>query len=670
MFEKILIANRGEIPVRIIRTCRRMGIRTVAVYSDADNRSLHRQLADEAVPIGGTNSRESYLDMEKIISAAMDTGCQAVHPGYGFLSENAAFVRSVQSAGLDFIGPPASAIAALGDKIASKELAIKAGVPVIPGLGKPLSDEDEALAVADSIGYPVLLKPAAGGGGKGMRIVFTPAEMEGAFSASRQEARKAFGDARIFLERYIEKPRHVEIQILADAHGSVIHLGERECSVQRRYQKIIEEAPSPAVNPDMRRRMGQAACDLARKTGYVNAGTVEFVLEGEEYFYFLEMNTRLQVEHPVTEMITGLDLVELQLKIAGGEKLPLTQDEARFDGWAMEARICAEDPKREFIPSTGMISRYAEPRGDDIRVDSGVGIGSAVGIYYDSMLAKVICRGKDRDSARLGLVEALNGYHIEGVVTNVDFVNSILCHPRFAQGDLSTDFIPKHFEGGRPIEAPDGRYLELAALASTVLHHVRTAALRVSLEPMVSRIGGAKSRQETCSYKVRAENDIFEVELDGEPQGRRWTFEARVNGRRHQVETPPFEFYRRRLKLWVDGQVHRFRMRGESSFYFVSFCGIARLFEVYTPREWRLMQYMPADSGQDVDNVLACPMPGQVVDVLVKKGDRVFRGQNLVLLESMKMESGVASPVDGVVAEVHAAAGQTVESDEILIQFE
>ncbi len=306
MFKKILIANRGEIGARIMRTCRRIGIRTVAVYSDADKRSLHRQEADEAVYIGAASSRESYLDMEKIVSAALDTGCQAVHPGYGFLFENPRFPRSVQNAGMVFIGPPASVIAAMGDKIASKELAVKAGIPVITGHGEPLTDEDEALVVADSIGYPVLLKPAAGGGGKGMRIVSAPDEMESAFSARRQETRKAFGDARVFMERYIERPRHVEMQILADDHGSVIHLGERECSVQRRYQKIIEEAPSPALSPDVRRRMGQAACDLARQTGYVNAGTVEFVLEGEQYFYFLEMNTRLQVEHPVTEMVTGL----------------------------------------------------------------------------------------------------------------------------------------------------------------------------------------------------------------------------------------------------------------------------------------------------------------------------------------------------------------------------
>jgi len=670
MFEKILIANRGEIAVRIMQTCKRLGVRTVAVYSDADTRSLHRHRADEAVHIGGASSQESYLDMEKLLSVAQDTGCQAVHPGYGFLSENPYFARSVHSAGLVFIGPPASAIEAMGDKIASKDLAVKAGVPVIPGHGEPVLDEDQALAIAGSIGYPVLLKPAAGGGGKGMRIVSGPDEMEGAFSASRQEARKAFGDARVFLERYIERPRHVEMQILADADGSVIHLGERECSVQRRYQKVIEEAPSPALSQETRQRMGQAACNLARQTGYVNAGTVEFVLEGEEHFYFLEMNTRLQVEHPVTEMITGLDLVEIQLEIANGGKLPLRQEEVNFNGWAIEARICAEDPKRDFMPSTGMISRYAEPRGGAVRVDSGVGIGSAVGIYYDSMLAKVVYHGKDRDSARLGLVEALNGYHIEGVVTNIDFVNSILCHPEFIKATLFTGFIGEHFEGGRPLQPQEGRYLELAALASTVLYHVRTAALRNSLEPMVSRIGGSRDQQTTCSYKVKAENDIFDVELVGSPQGRRWMFEARVNGRSHQVETPPFEFYRRRLKLWIDGEVHRFRMRLEKSFIFVAFCGISRLFEVYTTKEWRLMHYMPISREQGKDNALACPMPGQVIDVLVKKGDRVFRGQNLMILESMKMESNVASPVDGIVASVHVGVGQTVETDEILVQFE
>jgi propionyl-CoA carboxylase alpha chain len=669
MFDKILIANRGEIAVRIIRTCKRMGIKTVAVYSDADSRGKHREKADEAIPIGGAHARESYLDAEKVISAALAAGCRAVHPGYGFLSENPHFARSVAAAGLVFIGPPAGAVAMMGDKIASKELAVKAGVPVIPGHVDIIKDEREALAIADSIGYPVLLKPAAGGGGKGMRIVREPREMEEALTASRQETRKAFGDTRIFMERYIENPRHIEIQILADAHDNVVHLGERECSIQRRYQKIIEESPSPAVSEDLRERMGKAACDLARKTGYVNAGTVEFVLDVNGGFYFLEMNTRLQVEHPVTEMVTGLDLVELQLRIAMGEKLPFDQAGLSFNGWAMEARICAEDPSRDFLPSTGMITRYAEPRGSAVRVDSGVRTGSAVGIYYDSMLAKVICHGVDRESARNDLVEALNGYHVEGVVTNIDFVNSILCHPEFIAGNLSTGFIDRHFEGARPLSAPPEHDLERAALAASILYHVRRSAVRDSLRSITSSIGGGKDAAGVGVYKVRAENDVFDLRLEGAPHGRRWIFHARVNEKTYKVETPEFEFYRRRLKLKINDRIYRFRMRIEQSFIRVAFNGITRVFEIYTPREWKSLEYMPVRRPQEDADALACPMPGLVVQVLVKKGERVFRGQNLLILESMKMESGVASPVDGVVAEVRVAAGQTVEAGEVLVRF-
>jgi propionyl-CoA carboxylase alpha chain len=667
MFQKILIANRGEIAVRIIRTCKRLGIGAVAVYSDVDSRSLHRQMADEAVHIGGSHAQESYLDAEKIISAALSTGCQAVHPGYGFLSENSQFAKSVKSAGLVFIGPPDDAITTMGDKIASRELAVKAGVPVIPGYNDPLKDEEDAVAVADAIGYPVLLKPAAGGGGKGMRIVRRPSEMKSALASGCQEARKAFGDSRIFMERYIERPRHIEFQIFADAFGNVIHLGERECSIQRRYQKIIEESPSPALTPEMRSRMGKASCDLALKTGYINAGTVEFVMDPQGDFYFLEMNTRLQVEHPVTEMVTGLDLVELQLKIADGERLPWGQQDVRFTGWAMEARICAEDPSREFIPSTGMITRYAEPRGSAVRVDSGVNIGSAVSIYYDSMLAKVICHGKDREAARIGLVEALNGYHIEGVVTNIDFVNSVLCHPEFINGNLSTGFIDQYFEGSRPLCCEAGEHIELAALTATLVYHARTVAVRESLIPIVSLIGGRRVTTSDRSYKVKSEKEFFDVRIEGKPQDRRWIFY--VNENRHEVVTPEFEFYRRRLKLKIDGQVYRFRLRIENSFIFVAFSGITRLFEIYTPKEWKLMKYMPERQKQKTGNELICPMPGLIVDILAQKGDRVFRGQNLVILESMKMESGVSSPVDGVVDEVLAEAGKTVESGEILLRF-
>jgi propionyl-CoA carboxylase alpha chain len=667
MFEKILIANRYEIAVRIIRTCNRLGIGTVAVYSDVDSRSLHRQMADEAVHIGGPHAQESYLNAEKIISAALSTGCQAIHPGYGFLSENPQFAGSVKSAGLIFIGPPDDAITTMGDKIASRELAVKAGVPVIPGHNDPLKDEEDAVAIADTIGYPVLLKPAAGGGGKGMRIVRGPDEMGSALAAGRQEARKAFGDSRIFMERYIERPRHIEFQILADAFGNIIHLGERECSIQRRYQKIIEESPSPALTPEIRSRMGKAACDLALKTGYINAGTVEFVMDPQGDFYFLEMNTRLQVEQPVTEMVTGLDLVELQLRIADGERLPLGQKDLSFSGWAMEARICAEDPSREFIPSTGMITRYAEPRGSAVRVDSGVNIGSAISIYYDSMLAKVICHGKDREAARISLVEALNGYHIEGVVTNIDFVNSVLCHPEFINGNLSTGFIDQYFEGSRPLCCEVGHHIELAALTATLVYHARTVAVRESLRPIVSLIGGQRITTSDHSYKVKSEKEFFDVRIEGKPQDRRWIFY--VNENRHEVVTPEFEFYRRRLKLKIDGQVYRFRLRIENSFIFVAFSGITRLFEIYTPKEWKLMEYMPERHKQKIGNELICPMPGLIVEVLVQKGDRVFRGQNLVILESMKMESGVASPVDGVIDEVLAEAGQTVESGEVLLRF-
>ncbi len=667
MFERILIANRGEIAVRIIRTCKQMGVATVAVYSDADGRSLYRQLADTAVHIGDSPARESYLDPEKIISAALSTGCQAVHPGYGFLSENANFARAVEAAGLTFIGPTATAIALMGDKIASKELAVRAGVPVIPGHADALHEDGNALSIAESIGYPVLIKPAAGGGGKGMRIVPGPEQMEAALAASRQETRKAFNDGRIFMERYIERPRHVEIQVLADTHGNVIHLGERECSIQRRYQKIIEESPSPGVGPELRERMGKAARDLARKADYVNAGTVEFVMDERGGFYFLEMNTRLQVEHPVTEMVTGRDLVELQLRIAAGEPLPFDQAGITFAGSAMEARICAEDPAREFMPATGMITRYAEPRGRSVRVDSGVGAGSKIGVYYDSMLAKVICHGRDREAARASLVEALNGYHIEGIITNVDFVNSVLCHPAFIRGDLDTGFIERHFDGAQPLGPADDRPLKLSAIAAALIYHARGMAVRESVSPMVSRIGGSRGTGGLHRYFIRSGTDEYEVTVESGSTDRIWS--VHVDGEGFTVETPDFEFYRRRLKLNIDGRVHRFRLRVDHSFFWISFCGLTRLFEIYSPKEWTLLRHMPRTEEHRPSNELQCPMPGLVVDVLVTGGDRVYRGQNLIVLESMKMETGVASPVDGVIADVLATVGKAVEAGDVLVRF-
>ena len=607
MFDKILIANRGEIAVRIIRTCKQLGVKTVAVHSQTDSRSLHVTLADEAVSLGGLHSQDTYLNADKVIAAARETGAQAIHPGYGFLSENAQFAKAAEIAGITFIGPSSDAIAMMGDKIASKELAIKAGVPVIPGHVDALRDPEEALTVAEGIGYPVLLKPAAGGGGKGMRIVHSPDEMASALAASQQETRKAFGDSRIFMERYIERPRHVEIQILADSHGNVVHLGERECSVQRRYQKVIEEAPSPAVDEDLRQRMGKAACDLARKAGYTNAGTVEYVLAPDGSFYFLEMNTRLQVEHPVTENVTGLDLVEQQLKIASGAKLPMTQEEVTITGWSMEARICAEDPAKNFIPSTGMITRYAEPSGEGVRVDSGVTTGSKIGVYFDSMLAKIIATGDDREEARTRLVEALNGYHIEGVTCNADFVNSVLCQQNFIDCDLTTDFIEDHFDGDRPKGEADPERLRLAALAATLIYHVRTVAVKKSIRPMTTRIGGEKAPIDKNRYTVRTEDATYDILLEGTTAGHLWT--VHVDDKRYSVGTPDFEFYRRRLKLNINGRSHRFRLRLEKSFVYTAFSGITRLFEVYSPKEWRLMAHMPDATEKKQDNVLACPMP-------------------------------------------------------------
>jgi propionyl-CoA carboxylase alpha chain len=667
VFEKILIANRGEIAIRIIRTCKRLGIRTVAVYSEIDARSQHVQEADEAILIGPPRADQSYLCKEKIIGAARQSGCSAIHPGYGFLSENAAFAELTAQSGLVFIGPPASAISTLGDKVASKALAVKNGVPVVPGLLNPVSDLDEAVAAAATIGYPVLLKPAAGGGGKGVRIVASPDELAAAMTAGRSETLKAFGDDRIFVEKYIPVARHIEIQIMADSHGQVIHLGERECSVQRRYQKMIEESPSVAIDAAMRRRMGECACRLASSAGYVNAGTVEFILDAENNFYFLEVNTRLQVEHPVTEMVTGLDLVELQLRIAAGEPLPMCQEDITWKGWAIEARICAEDPNRGFLPSAGMITRYAPARGRNIRLDSGIRAGSLISVYYDSLLAKVIAWGETREQAIDTLVRGLNSYHIEGLASTVSFVNSILTHPAFLAGQLSTGFIDEYFDKGTPKLAPPADRLNLMAMAAVIIYHNRQSLTRESLKPMAAHVGRAHLPKDCYPYMVRTENDVFDISLRSSASPREWIMS--VNGIKHTMVTPEFEFYRRRLRLRIDGESHMFRLYYQYSFLGVAFCGTIRIFEVFTPREWDLARHMPPHRDEAPKNVLLCPMPGLVVAVRAQKGDRVYRGQDLVCIEAMKMESYVASHCDGVVEEVLVSPGQAVETDEVLVRF-
>jgi propionyl-CoA carboxylase alpha subunit len=667
MFTKILIANRGEIAVRIIRTCKRMGIRTVAVYSDPDFRSLHVLQADEAVLLGGARPGESYLNKDKIVQAALDTGCQAIHPGYGFLSENASFAEMTAAAGITFVGPPGPVIARLGDKLAAKQLAAQAGVPIVPGSMKALATLEEAAAVAAEVGYPILLKPAAGGGGKGMRTVVRAEGLESAFKQCQQETRKAFGDDAIFIERFIEAPRHIEIQVMADAHGHAIHLGERECSIQRRYQKIIEESPSMALDAATRASMGQLASRLALQAGYINAGTVEFIFDRNKQFYFLEMNTRLQVEHPVTEMVTGLDLVELQLRIADGEPLPLSQDQVRLKGWAIEARICAEDTARGFVPSVGLITRYAEPRGCHIRVDSGVEAGSTVHVFYDPMLAKVIAWGKERESARLKMVRALNGYHIEGIKTNVDFANQVIGHPAFIAGDLSTGFIEEHLADEEKWIAPPEKTLHFMAIAATLIYHLREDLIQNSLLPMRAQVGSTTPPKSRYDYVAKSDGEIFQIGIERQARENEWRIQ--VDDDHYDIIIPAMEYYRRRLKLTINGRPQHFRLHYSGNFIEEAFCGVVRTFEIYTPKEWRVAQFMPQPVPKAMDNLLRCPMPGLVVEIKAQPGDRVFKGQELMTLESMKMETSVASPVDGEVADVLVAPGEAVDTGAVLLSF-
>ena len=668
MFDKILIANRGEIARRVIRTCRKLGVETVAVYSDVDFRSPHVREADEAAYLGPAPASQSYLVKEKLIEAALSHGCQAIHPGYGFLSENAEFARMTANAGMVFIGPSAEAIAMLGDKMASKALAIRSGVPVVPGHHEPLSDLDEARRIAREIGFPLLLKPAAGGGGRGMRIVNDAEELPGALLACQDETRKSFSDDRIFIERYIARPRHIEIQIIADQHGKVLFLGERECSVQRRYQKVIEECPSVALDDGLRQQMGQVACALSREAGYTNAGTVEFILDEDRSFYFLEMNTRLQVEHTVTEWVFGVDLVELQLRVATGEALALQQQALQPRGWAIEARICAEDPSRDFFPTTGMITRYAPPQGHNIRVDDGVAAGSVINIHYDSLLAKVIGYGENREQARETLIRALNSYHVAGITTNIDFANAIITHPAFAAGVLSTRFIEEHFDGGTPREPPLPEHLHYMVIAATTIYHFRQRLVHDSLQPMMPQVGKKPAVRAHYDYVVQVSDGIFHTRVEGTGEPQQWNIA--VDDAVYRVKTPPFEFYRRRLKLDIDGRYHMFRARHQEHHIQAAYCGVVRNFEIYSPREWELAVHMPRLKEEVEEHFLRCPMPGLVVAVNVDAGSYVRLGQELLRIESMKMESAVASPLEGLVRSVSVSAGQTVETGEPLLEFE
>jgi propionyl-CoA carboxylase alpha chain len=682
MFTKILIANRGEIACRVIATARKMGIQTVAVYSDADKEARHVQLADEAVRLGPPPSRESYLLADKIIEACKQTGAQAVHPGYGFLSENEDFARRCEEEGIAFIGPMHYSIAAMGDKIASKKLANEAKVSTIPGYNDAIETAEKAVEIAKGIGYPVMIKASAGGGGKGLRVAFNDKEAFEGFTSCRNEARNSFGDDRVFIEKYVLEPRHIEIQVLGDSHGNVVYLNERECSIQRRHQKVIEEAPSPFISDATRKAMGEQAVALAKAVKYQSAGTVEFVVGKDQDFYFLEMNTRLQVEHPVTECITGLDLVEMMIRVAAGEKLPITQADVKRDGWAIECRINAEDPFRNFLPSTGRLVRFSPPpqtmfQADTsalqgVRVDTGVAEGGEIPMYYDSMIAKLIVHGKDRNEAIAKMREALNGFVIRGISSNIPFQAALLAHPKFVTGDFNTGFIAEHYGKGFAAEdVPHEDPSFMVALAAFVRRKSRERATTLSgqlpgyavnagkdytvvllgtdgqnqympvhVDEFVGEQGFARVKVGTGSYEIRSDSRLNDIAITGTVNGE--VFTAQVE--RGTPKNP--------LALRVQHNGTRIDVL------------------VMSKRMAELHQLMPFKAAPDMSKYVLSPMPGLLVDVAVQVGQKVQAGERVAVIEAMKMENVLFAAADGVVAKVLASKGESLSVDQAIVEFE
>ena len=689
MFEKILIANRGEIACRVIQTARKMGIKTVAVYSDADKEARHVALADEAVNIGPAPSRESYLVADKIIAACKSTGAQAVHPGYGFLSENAGFAKRVEEEGIIFIGPKHHSIAAMGDKIESKKLAGAAGVNCIPGVNDAIETAERAVEIAQGIGYPVMIKASAGGGGKGLRVAFNDKEAFEGFTSCRNEARNSFDDDRVFIEKFVEEPRHIEIQLIGDSFGNVIYLNERECSIQRRHQKVIEEAPSPFISDATRKAMGEQAVLLAKAVNYQSAGTVEFVVGKDQSFYFLEMNTRLQVEHPVTECITGLDLVELMIRVAAGEKLPLTQAEVKRNGWAIECRINAEDPFRNFLPSTGRLVRFSPPeqtmwqsdieRLQGVRVDTGVQDGGEIPMFYDSMIAKLIVHGKDRLDAIAKMREALNGFVIRGVSSNIPFQAALLAHPKFVAGDFNTGFIAENYAHGFKAEdVPHDDADFLVALAAFVRRksreraagitgqlpgynvqagsdytvitldaggkHVHTA---VHVDEFVGetgtalvKVGGKESQH---SYKICSTSRLNDICITGTVNGKPFTAQVERGANNASMKNP--------LALRVQHNGTKIDAM------------------VVSPRMAELHKLMPHKAAPDMSRFVLSPMPGLLVDIAVQVGQKVQAGERVAVIEAMKMENVLFAAADGVVSKITAAKGESLVVDQVIVEF-
>ncbi|WP_435203835.1 biotin carboxylase N-terminal domain-containing protein [Qipengyuania sp. 902] len=685
MFSKILIANRGEIACRVIKTARRMGIATVAVYSDADARAPFVRMADEAVHIGPAQASESYLVADKIIAACKQTGAEAVHPGYGFLSERASFVEALAAENIAFIGPPADAIAAMGDKIESKKIAREAGVNVVPGFVGEIRDTDHAVEISDDIGYPVMMKASAGGGGKGMRLAYSEKDVREGFEATKREGLNSFGDDRVFIEKFIEDPRHIEIQILGDKHGNVLYLNERECSIQRRHQKVVEEAPSPFVTPKMRKAMGEQCVALSKAVGYHSAGTVELIVSGAdetgESFYFLEMNTRLQVEHPVTEMITGVDLVEWMIRVAAGEKLAMTQDDVKIDGWAIENRVYAEDPYRGFLPSIGRLVHYQPPvepwtddgsengrRGvDGIRVDDGVYEGGEVSIHYDPMIAKLVTWSETRDEAADLQIKALDAFRIEGLGHNVDFLSAIMQHPRFRSGELTTGFIaeeyPEGFEGA-PADAQLTRVL--AAVGGVIATADADRARRIDQQldsdfyaPGDWSIRIGEREEGSTTHEVRLAEDAITV--DGEPV----VLEMEYTPGETMVDVTLFGEDSAEPEATYTLQLSPTRTG-----YAVTTRGATHQLRILQSRIAHLAGHMIEKEPPDLSKMLICPMPGLLVKLHVAEGDEVQPGQPLATVEAMKMENILRAEKEAVVSKINAGEGDSLAVDEIILELE
>jgi len=665
VFKKILIANRGEIACRVIRTARRMGIKTVAVHSEPDAEALHVQLADEAVAIGPAPSAQSYLSIEKIVKACKDTGAEAVHPGYGFLSENQAFAAALAKAGIVFIGPPAKAVAAMGDKIESKKLAKAAGVSIVPGHLGVIADAREAVRIAREIGYPVMIKASAGGGGKGMRIAHDDAEAEEGFRSATAEAKNAFADDRVFVEKFVEEPRHIEIQVMADGHGTCVYLGERECSIQRRHQKVVEEAPSPFLDAKTRKAMGEQAVALADAVGYRSAGTVEFIVDRERNFYFLEMNTRLQVEHPVTEMVTGLDLVELMIRVAAGEKLPFAQRDVRLSGWALEARVYAEDPARNFVPSIGRLVRYRPPPQDEtVRVDTGVYEGAEISMYYDPMIAKLVTRGATREQAVARMEAALDAFYIRGVIHNVPFLSAIVRSPRFRSGTFTTAFIAEEFcDGFKPGELAPEIAARLVAAAAAIHLAERRRDTAIS-----GRRDGALAAMEAPEWHVRLGNAGYDAAVEGEPGNCRVRFE--LGGQTHDIVVATgWKLGEPLMRATIGGKPVTIQVERLGVGWRLMHAGASVSALVVSRRTAALAAQMPEKAAADTSKFLLSPMPGLLVSMTVKPGQPVRAGEELAVVEAMKMQNVLRAEQDGTVKALHAKPGESLAVDQAIVEF-